>query len=49
MILELRKRMKDEYNIDLDSKKDFGPRTPDSYVKPGSNEILPGVDFHFSD
>lgn len=29
--------MKSEYNVDLDSKKDFGPRTPDSYVIPGSN------------
>jgi len=41
--------MKDKHNIDLDQKKEFGPRTPDSYVKPGTNEIVQGVDFHFTD
>lgn len=49
MINELRKNMKEKYNIDMETKKEFGPRTADSYVIPGSNEILPGVDFHFSD
>ena len=49
MINDLRNRMKTEYGVDLISKKDFGPRTPDSFVKPGSHKILPGVDFHFSD
>ena len=41
--------MKKDYNVDLESKKGFGPRTPDSYVIPGSSEIVPGVDFHFTD
>ena len=49
MINELRKVMKEKYNIDLESKKEFGPRTPDSYVKPGTSDILPGIDFHFTD
>ena len=49
MIKEFRKTMKDEYNYDLDQKKEFGPRTPDSYCIPGTNKIVQGVDFHFSD
>lgn len=49
MIKEFKEAMKTEYNVDLDSRKEFGPRTPDSYVKPGTSDIVPGVDFHFSD
>ena len=49
MIKELRLTMKKEFNIDLDSFKEFGPRTYDSYVKPGCSEIVSGVDFHFSE
>ena len=41
--------MKEEHNIDLEGQKEFGPRTADSYVIQGTNEILPGVDYHFSD
>ena len=49
MIKKLRDTMKEKHNIDLDSKKEFGPRTPDSYVKPGTSDIVPGIDFHFTD
>lgn len=41
--------MKKEYDIDLGGWKEFGPRTPNSYVLPGTNEILPGVDYHFTE
>lgn len=49
MIQQLRDNMMNEYQIDLDARKEFGPRTADSYVKPGTERIVPGVDFHFSD
>lgn len=48
MINEVKQKMKQLYNCDMESRKEFGPRTADSYVKQGSDEILPGVDFHFS-
>lgn len=49
MILDFRQFMKDKHKMDLDSNKEFGPRTADSYCRPGTMEILPGVDCHFSD
>ena len=45
----MKKTLKDDYNIDVEGQKDLGPRTVDSYVVPGSSEILPGTDYHFSD
>ena len=49
MIEELRTKMEETYGMDMHSRKEFGPRTADSYVIPGSSPIVPGLDFHFSD
>lgn len=49
MIEELRKKMQETYGMDMYGRKEFGPRTPDSYVIPGTSDIVPGLDFHFSD
>ena len=48
-IREFKVKMKLLHNIDMESRKDFGPRTDNSYVRQGTSEILPGTDFHFSD
>lgn len=45
----LKKIMKEQHKVDLEGHKEFGPRTADSYVVQGTSEILPGVDYHFSD
>lgn len=45
----LKQILKKDYDISLDHPKELGPRTPDSYVVPGTSEIVPGRDYHFTD
>jgi len=38
-----------ECEVDLDIKKNFGPRVEDNRVVPGTSKILNGRDIHFRD
>lgn len=48
-IEKLKQIMLEEHGVDMNGKKEFGPRTPDCYCYPGTSKILPGTDYFYND
>lgn len=45
----LKDTMKEVHGIDLNVRKEFGPRAPDSIVVRGAEKPQDGMDYHFTD
>lgn len=48
-IQKVKQEIKKQYKIDLDVKKDYGPRTATGFVKEGENKVVNGSDADYRD
>jgi len=41
--------MRDEYSMEIEGFKDYGPRVENGMVIEGTSKVVPGCDYQFTD